>query len=138
MPAESDLAGILSDSAKVLEVKVSGTENNYTFSTTIQSPDTGCNLYADWWEIIDLKGNLIYRRILTHSHVEEQPFTRSGSNITLAKTTEVYIRAHVHPVGYTSEVLKGSVENGFMEVELDSEFAIELEKAEPLPAGCDF
>ncbi|CAM4403465.1 hypothetical protein ZORO111903_18915 [Zobellia roscoffensis] len=138
LAAESDAAGILSDITKVIKIEVSGNGNGYTFNTTIQSPDTGCDQYADWWEIIDLKGNLIYRRILAHSHVDEQPFSRSGSNILLAANTQVYIRAHINSLGYASNVQKGSVENGFMAVQLDSEFAKELEKVEPLPTGCDF
>ncbi|CAM3299242.1 hypothetical protein ZORO111902_00825 [Zobellia roscoffensis] len=138
LAAESDAAGILSDITKVIKIEVSGNENGYTFNATIQSPDTGCDQYADWWEIIDLKGNLIYRRILAHSHVDEQPFSRSGSNIPLAANTQVYIRVHINSLGYASNVQKGSVENGFMAVQLDSEFAKELEKVEPLPTGCDF
>ncbi|MBU2972778.1 hypothetical protein [Zobellia sp. B3R18] len=138
LAAESDAAGILFDTAGVIEIEVSGEENAYTFNTTVISPDTGCDQYADWWEVIDLKGNLIYRRILTHSHVDEQPFSRSGASIPLAEDTQVYVRVHMNSLGYASEVQKGSVENGFMKAELDSEFAKELEKVEPLPTGCAF
>ncbi|WP_396633617.1 hypothetical protein [Maribacter sp. R86514] len=80
---ESDSASIFNSNAQVTQVSISGEPNGYTFNTTISSPDTGCDQYADWWEIIDLEGKLIYRRVLAHSHVDEQPFTRSGSNIPL-------------------------------------------------------
>lgn len=124
--------------AKVTKVTVSGGANSYTFNVTIESPDTGCDQYADWWEVIDLEGSLIYRRVLAHSHVNEQPFTRSGDNIKLTKNTQVYVRAHMNTSGYGVRVQKGSVENGFMAAELDVEFAKELQKKEPLPTGCAF
>ncbi|MGB2760494.1 MAG: hypothetical protein WBC58_11100, partial [Maribacter stanieri] len=124
--------------AQVTAVTTTGEADNYTINTTISSPDKGCEQYADWWEIIDLEGNLIYRRILTHSHVDEQPFTRSGSNIPLKNDDQVYIRVHMNNSGYASAVQKGSIKNGFSDAELSNEFAQHLEKVEPLPNGCAF
>ena len=60
--------------ADITAVKASGSDGNYQFSVTIKSPDTGCDQYADWWEVIDEDGNLLYRRILMHSHVNEIPW----------------------------------------------------------------
>lgn len=124
--------------AQVTEVSISGDENAYTFNVTIKSPDTGCSQYADWWEVIGLDGSLIYRRILTHSHVDEQPFTRSGGPVEISKNTEVYVRAHMNNTGYGSAVFKGSVEAGFVSAQLTIDFAKELETADPLPEGCAF
>ncbi|MCB0054175.1 MAG: hypothetical protein KDE24_32035, partial [Caldilinea sp.] len=67
--------------ADVFGVTVRGDDGAYQFSVEIASPDTGCNQYADWWEVLDSDGNLLYRRILTHSHVDEQPFIRSGGPV---------------------------------------------------------
>ncbi|WP_405413333.1 hypothetical protein [Maribacter sp. Asnod1-A12] len=135
---ESDSASIFNSNAQVTQVSISGEPNAYTFNTTISSPDTGCDQYADWWEIIDLEGKLIYRRVLAHSHVDEQPFTRSGSNIPLESTREVYIRVHMNTTSYSNAVLKGAIDTGFSSSELDIEFAKELENVEPLPNGCAF
>lgn len=125
-------------SAEVSDVSVSGEENEYSFSVTIKSPDTGCDQYADWWEVFDTNGGLIYRRILAHSHVNEQPFTRSGGPVEISKDSEVYIRVHMNNSGYSNKVFKGSVENGFVPEDLDIGFAKELEEVSPLPEGCDF
>ena len=124
--------------AQVTNVAVRGEENNYTFNVTVSSPDTGCEQYADWWEVIDIEGNLIYRRILAHSHVNEQPFTRSGGRIAISSNTEVYIRTHMNNSSYGATVLKGNVSNGFNTANLPTDFAKELENQEPLPNGCAF
>ena len=50
--------------AKVTEVTATGSANNYTFAVTVSSPDTGCDRYADWWEVVTPEGELIYRRVL--------------------------------------------------------------------------
>lgn len=124
--------------ASVTGVSVSGQENQYTFNVTISSPDLGCQQYADWWEIIDLDGNLVYRRILAHSHVNEQPFSRGGGPVQISEDTEVYVRAHMNTTGYGTTVFRGTVKSGFMSVTLDVEFAEGLVAIEPLPTGCAF
>ncbi|MCK8520055.1 hypothetical protein M0D21_00635 [Aquimarina sp. D1M17] len=124
--------------ADIVSVSFSGDENAYTFSVGIKSPDKGCNQYADWWEIVAEDGTLIYRRILAHSHVNEQPFVRSGGPVAIKKDQIVYVRAHMNTSKYGSKVFKGSVENGFQESTLDKDFAIALEETEPLPSGCAF
>lgn len=124
--------------AQVTDVSISGNDNQYNFNVTISSPDLGCNQYANWWEIIDLDGNLLYRRILGHSHVNEQPFTRSGGPVTISENTEVYVRAHMNTTSYGSKVFKGSIANGFTPENLDVGFAKSLEEIAPLPTGCAF
>ncbi len=127
------------DSQAVVEaVTFSGSEHNYRFDVQLKSPDTGCEQYADWWEIIDQKENLIYRRILLHSHVDEQPFTRSGSPVDIDDTTFVYIRGHMNNLGYSSFVFGGSIKDGFEAMELPITFAANLVAAAPLPDGCAF
>lgn len=126
------------DFADVTAVNVSGDSGEYTFSVTIASPDTGCEQYADWWEVIAEDGTLIYRRILTHSHVNEQPFTRSGGKVSITDNQVIYVRAHMNNKGYGGQVLGGSVLNGFEEVTLPSDFAKEVETQAPLPSGCNF
>jgi len=101
------------ESARVTKVTVSGEANNYNFSVTVASPDTGCDQYTDWWEVFTQDDVLIYRRILVHSHVAEQPFTRSGGTVNIGPDDVVYVRAHMNNLGYGTAVYKGTVAGGF-------------------------
>lgn len=123
---------------EVVAVNVGGAVQAYTFSVEVRSPDQGCNQYADWWEVITLEGELIYRRILLHSHVNEQPFTRSGGPVTIGPDEVVIIRAHMNPGGYGSQAIRGSVVQGFEPIELRPDFAPALDRVAPLPEECDF
>lgn len=124
--------------AEVISVSATGNENSYSFSVGIKSPDLGCNQYANWWEVISEDGTLLYRRILAHSHVNEQPFVRSGGPITISKEKIVYVRVHMNTSGYSNKAFRGSVSTGFQESALDKTFAGNLETMQPLPDGCAF
>ena len=119
--------------ANVLSVQVTGNPGAYQFAVEIASPDTGCEQYADWWEVTSEDGRLLYRRILLHSHVDEQPFTRSGGPVDIATDDVVYVRAHMNTVGYDGAVLKGTVQDGFKPVEVEAGFGSGLERV-PAPA----
>ena len=132
---------ILEDKALAADIRVinvSGGATNYVFAVEIESPDTGCDQYADWWEVLNEKGELLYRRILLHSHVDEQPFTRSGGPVVVGASDVLIVRAHLHPDGYGGVAFKGSVEQGFREYVLNPDFADEVEMLDPQPDGCAF
>ena len=113
-----------------------GDAGQITMSVSIESPDTGCDQYAAWWEILDGDGGLVYRRILDHSHVDEQPFTRTGGPVPLLLDTEVWVRAWMHPTGYGGQAMVGSVSQGFEPTWLQADWAEELADTAPLPEGC--
>ncbi|MEM9455334.1 MAG: hypothetical protein AAGF11_14225 [Myxococcota bacterium] len=141
-PATSaaDSEGPANAVADVLTVEASGSPGDYTFAVTLRSPDTGCDRYADWWEVVTADGSLLYRRILAHSHVDEQPFTRNGGPIPAEADTELWVRAHMHgndtPEGYGGQVLRGSVQAGFTPD--DAEGLAPLHEVDPLPDRCAF
>jgi len=126
------------DRAKITAVTFTGDSGNYNFNATIESPDTGCDQYADWWEVITTEGALVYRRVLGHSHVTEQPFTRSGGPVNIAAEDEVIIRAHMNTSGYGTQVMRGSVASGFESETIASDFATNLAIQDPLPSDCAF
>jgi hypothetical protein len=124
--------------AEVISVEVSGQAGSYQFSVGIKSPDTGCAQYADWWEVVSLDGKLLYRRVLLHSHVDEQPFVRGGGPVPVRPDTVVWVRAHMQPGGYGGVAFKGSVHAGFKPAEPSPAFAAGLAQTPPRPEGCDF
>ena len=124
--------------ADVTAVAVAGGVGAYTFSVTVSSPDTGCETYADWWEVLDEEGALLYRRVLLHSHVNEQPFTRSGGSVDIAADQTVWVRAHMHPQGYGGVAFRGSVDGGFAASVPPSGLGDGAETLGPLPEGCAF
>ena len=67
----------------------------WTFAVTVRHADEGWEHHADAWAILALDGTELGRRVLAHPHVDEQPFTRSGSGIAVpGGTTQVIVRAH--------------------------------------------
>jgi hypothetical protein len=130
------MAGALG--ADVISVEVAGGPNGYSFSVGIASPDEGCHQYADWWEVLTEGGDLVYRRILAHSHVNEQPFVRSGGPVAIDSDTILIVRAHMHPGGYGRTGMMGTVNTGFEKIPLDPDFAAEVEDEPPQPTGCAF
>ena len=116
---------------------ISVTTTSTSVSVGIRSPETGCEQYADWWEILNEEGNLLYRRILAHSHVNEQPFVRTGS-FALEADQIVWIRAHMNSHGYGGQAFRGSISEGFQAAELSPLFAVEVTNETPLPNRCAF
>lgn len=122
--------------ADVTAVRVRGEPGAYEFEVEIESPDVGCAQYADWWEVVDINGRLLYRRVLDHSHVAEQPFRRSGGPVPIAADTIVWVRAHMNTTGYGGTAFKGSPATGFRRAELAPSFAADLARQPPLPDRC--
>ena len=141
--------GVEAPYAHVMAVSVSGEPENYTYAVTVESADIDCSQYADWWEVLDPNGSLIYRRILEHSHTDENgttdadafgnTFTRSGGPVVVAARDVVIVRAHMSVGGYNGTVLIGTADEGFFYAKgFESGFATGVEDDPPLPAGCLF
>lgn len=124
--------------ANVVAVEASGRPGAYDFSVRIASPDRGCQQYADWWEVLSEHGELLYRRILWHSHTDEQPFERSGRPVKIPPDQVVWVRAHMHPGGYGGTVFQGSVRSGFHQAVPPAGFAAGVEGLAPQANSCAF
>ncbi len=88
--------------ADVVDVKVRHNGgNSFQIITTLKHADTGWDHYANAWEILDEKGNVIGKRVLHHPHVNEQPFTRSHTLDIPASVKKITIRGvdSVHGTG---------------------------------------
>ena len=97
--------------ADVLEVKAQCEKTKCRFLATVRHDDESWSHYANRWEVLDLEGNILTTRVLTHPHVDEQPFARSkGWTEIPVEIERVRVRAHDSVHGY-----------GGKEVEIDLE-----------------
>ena len=72
-----------------------------TFSVTLEHADEGWEHYADRWDVLTPDGQLLKSRVLYHPHVDEQPFTRSLSGVSIPDgVSQVRIRARDSKHGF--------------------------------------
>lgn len=84
----------LADAPTVLAVTPTERGGSWTFAVTLAHDDSGWDHYADGWRVEREDGSVLGERVLYHPHVDEQPFTRSLSGVTIpAGVSTVYIRA---------------------------------------------
>ncbi|MEM8749275.1 MAG: hypothetical protein AAGF28_03170 [Pseudomonadota bacterium] len=103
---------VFAGEADVVAVEATKTGNGtWRFDVTVAHGDEGWDHYADKWEVVAPDGTVLATRVLAHPHVDEQPFTRSKSGISIPEgINEVTVRAgdSVHGIG--GKVMKVSVE----------------------------
>ena len=93
-PAFADDATI-----EAVDARTSGT--NWTFSVTLRHGDTGWDDYADGWRVVTEDGRELGMRVLYHPHVDEQPFTRSLSGVSIPDDiAKVYVEARTNADGW--------------------------------------
>jgi hypothetical protein len=91
---------------RVDDVRVTRMGDTWRFDVTISHPDTGWDHYVDAWRILDMQGNELGTRVLTHPHVDEQPFTRSLSGVRIPEgTSQVQIQAREKPGGWNPDAV---------------------------------
>jgi hypothetical protein len=79
-----------------------GSNGTWRFDVTVEHADEGWEHYADQWEVLAPDGTVLGVRVLTHPHVNEQPFTRSMSGIAIPPNVDTVIvraRDSVHEYG---------------------------------------
>lgn len=135
--------------ANVTAVSVTGSSGSYVFSVTIESTDRDCTHFANWWEVLTASGELVFRRILEHSHTDENgttdpdapgnTFTREGGPVNVTDDAELVVRAHLNDTGYAGLAMRGTPDAGFTPApEIGPEFAGSVEQLEPQPSTCLF
>lgn len=100
-------AVVMADEAEVIDVKLTKSGMTWRIDVTLRHDDTGWDHYVDGWEIVDAAGNRLGYRKLMHPHVEEQPFTRSLSSLTVPDgTREVFVRTHCLVDGWSKSLYR--------------------------------
>ena len=101
------LIGLSASSATADPAKVEGATakrvgDSWSFSVTLSHGDTGWDDYADGWRVVSPDGTVLGLRELLHPHVNEQPFTRSLSGVSIpVGTTTVFIEARTNVEGWS-------------------------------------
>jgi hypothetical protein len=125
--------------ADVLYVRaLQSTDGSWTFHVTVFHPDTGWEDYADGWDVVLPDGTVVnpdadtpFTRLLLHPHEQEQPFTRSQSNIVIPDdVSAVRVRAHDLLDGYGGRetIVDLTVDSG-------SDFSVERSSDDPMPSS---
>jgi hypothetical protein len=84
----------------------------FRFDVTLVHDDGGeAPQFADWWQVEDLAGNVLGRRILTHSH-GSQPFTRSATIAIPTAVELVFIRGHDMLHGFGGQGIQLNLRTG--------------------------
>jgi len=92
--------------ADVVAASIESSGETYRVSATILSADTGWDKYADAWDVRSPDGTVLGTRLLAHPHVDEQPFTRSLSDVDIpTNITEVEIAARDLVAGFCGETV---------------------------------
>ena len=79
----------------IVDVDATLTGDTWRFDVSLLHADTGWEHYADGWGIYTEDGTELGYRVLAHPHVNEQPFTRSLTGVTIPEgITQVFIRPH--------------------------------------------
>jgi hypothetical protein len=95
-------AAALAGEADVVGVEASQSGGSWRFDVAVRHADTGWEHYADSWRVVGPDGTVYGTRVLVHPHVDEQPFTRSLSGVSIPEdVTTVTVEAHdsVHEYG---------------------------------------
>jgi len=93
LAGEADVVGV--------EARQAG-NGTWRFDVTVSHADEGWDHYADLWAVVGPDGAVLGSRVLAHPHVEEQPFTRSLSGVSIDDaigSVTVRARDSVHGFG---------------------------------------
>jgi hypothetical protein len=93
---------LMAGEADVLDVAFSCDHDSVCrFDVTVRHDDDGWDHYANRWEVLSPDGEILATRVLAHPHDDEQPFTRSLTDVRLpAGLSGVLVRAHDSVHGY--------------------------------------
>lgn len=81
---------------------VQQSDGAWRFSVSLKHNDEGWDHYANRWDVVGPDGTVFGERVLAHPHVNEQPFTRSLSGVSIPDNVgQVTIRGNdsVHGLG---------------------------------------
>ena len=104
-------APVIAGEVEIVDAKAERAGESWTFHVTLAHADTGWDHYADAWRVVGPDGTVLGVRELLHPHVNEQPFTRSLSGVSVPEgVAEVTIEARDNVDGWSSQRMRLALE----------------------------
>jgi hypothetical protein len=99
-------AVVFAGKADVMNVEVVEERGDqWTFVVTVRHDDKDPDHWADWWIVRTPRGQELGRRVLLHSHADEQPFTRDARIHLPRDVAVVIVEAHDKVHGYGGKIV---------------------------------
>ncbi|MBM9594848.1 hypothetical protein [Roseitranquillus sediminis] len=99
------------DPARTVDVEAAQHGGGWRFDVALRHDDTGWDDYADGWRVELPDGTVLGTRELLHPHVDEQPFTRALTDISIPPDARlVVIRARTSVEGWGDDVSRVSLQ----------------------------
>ena len=97
--------------ADVVDVRLSRqAQGVYHIDVTVRHADEGWAHYVNRWDVLTPDGTVLGTRTLYHPHVQEQPFTRSLTDLKIPpKVKHVIVRAHDSVHAYSGKTMTVAV-----------------------------
>ncbi|MCP4818659.1 MAG: hypothetical protein GY883_05695 [Shimia sp.] len=93
------------DAPQITDAHATRSGGGWRFDVTLLHPDTGWDHYADGWRVELADGTVLTTRVLAHPHVNEQPFTRSQTGVSVPEGVgTVYVRSRCIVDGWSEGV----------------------------------
>lgn len=104
---------VLAGEADVIEVEaICDNDSSCDFNVTVRHADDGWEHHANRWEVRTPDGKRLAVRELAHPHDNEQPFTRSLTDVQIPDDVdEVVVRARDSRHGYGGEEITVRIKN---------------------------
>lgn len=100
-------APVFADEVKIMSATARKSGGAWTISVTLEHGDTGWDHYADLWQVLSPRGEVLGERVLLHPHVDEQPFTRSLSGVVIPDGVKsVVLRADDKVHGFSPDTFE--------------------------------
>lgn len=94
------------DPAEILGAEAMHRGGSWTVMVTLRHADTGWEDYADGFRLETPDGRVLATRSLGHPHVDEQPFTRSVSGVSVPDiVSRLRVRARTLTDGWGRDTL---------------------------------
>jgi len=100
-------SAVFAGDVAVMKVRFEQRGDSWHVNTTLWHADTGWSHYADAWRVVDEGGKVLGKHTLYHPHKDEQPITRTMSDLRIPSGTYiVFVEAHDKLHGWNKQRIR--------------------------------